>query len=835
MLEFEKTQQPHTAYSTSAMETRDHSNGVSPKNQRSRGNFLMKISLLVVGLTILPFMAKAQFGGGDGSAGNPYIINTAEHLALLATYVNANTAPYVNASTHYKLNGDISLSAAQWTPIGNSTSRPFRGNFDGNGKKVTNLKRTSTIEFSGLFGVIASTGTVKNVGIEADIDVSAPSTDGACRAGAVAGRNDGTVENCYSAGFISTYSGGDSWSIAGGLVGLNYATIKNCYSTATVNASSQAGAVAKNAKSHAGGIAGRNTNGTMSYCYSISQQVSATATNTSVAAAEAHTGGIVGSSPGGTVFNCVALCTKISSSGSTYNRFGRVVGFIDGGSLSSNSGFVCMLNPSNGTTWNYKGAADRDGVDISASTIHEDGTLENRFVTTNGWTVQNGKLPGLFGNTVDMPSHLAQPTAPTNISGTTTICSGQCTILTATGGSIGNGCTYQWGTGTCGSNIISGQTNSSINVCPTENTTYWVRRTGNGPCSTTVTTSCATVTITVNTPPTAPTSISGTKTITSGQSTTLTAEGGSVGSGATYQWGTGDCGSNIISGETGISIKVEPTISTTYWVRRIGTSSCNNTTDCATTTVTVQYTITPSSGENGSISPSEVQTVNYGENKTFTFTPATCYKVAQVTVNDAPVTVSGNDYTIENVTKNTTIHVTFEKILNTITVSANPPAGGTATGGGTFDCGDSKTVTANANDGYKFVNWTKDGSAVSTANPYTFTVTENIELVANFAKEDAKVYQVTVSVNNEANGTANGGGTYEENTIATVTATANSGYKFINWTRNGVEVSPNNQYSFTVTEDVELVANFEEDGDVSIVETGNYPSIRVYPNPTDGQ
>jgi len=42
MLRFRRTEQPHTAYSTSAMETRDHSNGVSPKNQRSRGNQLIK-------------------------------------------------------------------------------------------------------------------------------------------------------------------------------------------------------------------------------------------------------------------------------------------------------------------------------------------------------------------------------------------------------------------------------------------------------------------------------------------------------------------------------------------------------------------------------------------------------------------------------------------------------------------------------------------------------------------------------------------------------------------------------------------------------------------------
>jgi len=48
-------------------------------------------------------------------------------------------------------------------------------------------------------------------------------------------------------------------------------------------------------------------------------------------------------------------------------------------------------------------------------------------------------------------------------------------------------------------------------------------------------------------------------------------------------------------------------------------------------------------------------------------------------------------------------------------------------------------------------------------------------------------------------------------------------------------VSTNNQYHFTVTEDVALVANFEEDGGVAIVETQGIASLQVYPNPTSGE
>jgi len=122
------------------------------------------------------------------------------------------------------------------------------------------------------------------------------------------------------------------------------------------------------------------------------------------------------------------------------------------------------------------------------------------------------------------------------------------------------------------------------------------------------------------------------------------------------------------------------------------------------------------------------------------------------------------------------------------------------------------TVEAIANEGYQFVNWTKEGVIVSTANPYRFTVTEDTELVANFFNEgeNPETYEVNISVNNEEYGTATGSGTYLENTTATVTAIAHNGYQFVNWTKDGVEISTDNPYGFTVTEDIELVANFEE-------------------------
>jgi nitrogen regulatory protein PII-like uncharacterized protein len=67
-----------------------------------------------------------------------------------------------------------------------------------------------------------------------------------------------------------------------------------------------------------------------------------------------------------------------------------------------------------------------------------------------------------------------------------------------------------------------------------------------------------------------------------------------------------------------------------------------------------------------------------------------------------------------------------------INATANPANGGTVTGGGTYNQGQSCTLTAAANSGYTFTNWTENGNVVSTEASYTFTVNSDRNLVANF-------------------------------------------------------------------------------------------------------
>ena len=67
-----------------------------------------------------------------------------------------------------------------------------------------------------------------------------------------------------------------------------------------------------------------------------------------------------------------------------------------------------------------------------------------------------------------------------------------------------------------------------------------------------------------------------------------------------------------------------------------------------------------------------------------------------------------------------------------VSISANPSDGGSVTGGGTFNEGDTCTVSAAADMSYFFANWTENDSVVSTEATYAFAVTGNRALVANF-------------------------------------------------------------------------------------------------------
>ncbi len=118
-------------------------------------------------------------------------------------------------------------------------------------------------------------------------------------------------------------------------------------------------------------------------------------------------------------------------------------------------------------------------------------------------------------------------------------------------------------------------------------------------------------------------------------------------------------------------------------------------------------------------------------------------------------------------------------------------APGTVTGGGVYDTGTTVTVKATAAAGWKFVNWTGP-VANPTAASTTVKVTADTAVTANFMP----VYALTVTASPSGGGKVTGAGSYVAGTVVTVTATANSGYQFVNW--SGPVADPN-ATSTTVT------------------------------------
>ena len=219
------------------------------------------------------------------------------------------------------------------------------------------------------------------------------------------------------------------------------------------------------------------------------------------------------------------------------------------------------------------------------------------------------------------------------------------------------------------------------------------------------------------------------------------------------------------------------------------------------------YTITASANPSNSGTVSGANTYNYGQSCTVTATANTGYTFANWTENGTVVSTNASyTFTVEG---NRNLVANFSNITYTITVSANPSNSGNATGGGTYNHGQSCTVIATSADGYTFTNWTENGSVVSTNANYTFTVTGNRTLVANFEEQEPDTYNINVSPNPNVGGTVAGGGNYMEGEQCTVTAIANAGYTFVEWTENGEQVSTEANYTFTVSGNRTLVAEFQ--------------------------
>jgi hypothetical protein len=394
------------------------------------------------------------------------------------------------------------------------------------------------------------------------------------------------------------------------------------------------------------------------------------------------------------------------------------------------SGNQTTLTASGGTSFAWSNGATTAAIDVSP-------------LTTTTYTVTVSNVDGCSATADLTVTANALPNAA--ISGTTLICAGGNTTLTASGGSSylwndgattaaitvspvsettftvtvtnANGCTAtadatvtigsQLSVSVSGSTSIcdggsatltatgggsyawdNGSTTASITVSPSSTTTYVVTITGNGCVAT------ASGTVTVNPIPNA--AIGGNTSYCSGGSTVLTASGGD-----SYVWSNAG---------TTASIQVNPITNTTYTVTVSTAAGCTATAD-----ITVTPHTTPTPGLSGTSS------ICLGQSTTLTATGGDAYAWSNAETT-AAITVAPTTNTTYSVTVSSAAGCTASA-AQTVTVNSTPTASATS-------------INSSCN--------TADGSVTLTTDATSF-VWSNGATTQNLANVASGTYTVTVS------------------------------------------------------------------------------------------
>ena len=826
------------------------------------------------GGAVSPQSANSERGGleqdGDGTADDPYKIATAEELREFAQRVNGTDDNSADPGAHAKLMNDIDLSeicgenvdgqSVSWTPIGTSSSR-YTGTFDGDGHTISGLYiNNSRADYQGLFGYVGTGGTVKDLTVSGSVKgdnyvggvvgynisstvencyntVTVTGTND-CVGGVVGYNNGGTVENCYNTGEVSGPDSGNSVidSYVGGVVGQNFGgTVENCYNTGKVSGPDSS----NSSTSDVGGVVGRNggnvegfNRGTVENCYNTGS-VSGNSVggvvgynynggsvtnsyNTGEVSGKISVGGVVGyNHSGGNVTGCYflqqndvpaqgigdgsgttgatavttldALCENFESvtgwkTNTTLNRPVLISNHEDDGSkdhpyeiftATQLENFRDLVNRENGNpaahaklmnnidlssvcgenageseqpvSWNpigtsfsnsYSGTFDGDGHTISGLYINSGSdSYQGLFGRVNGGTVQDLSVSGSVSGNWYVGGVVGY-----NNGGTVTGC-----IFSGSGS----------GTGVTGSKYVGGVVGQNFggtveNCYNTGSVTGVIGVTGSTDY------------------------VGGVV----GQNYNGTVENcyntGSV-SGSYYVGGVVGWNRSIGNVTNCYFLKTADVNETLSGIGS-GTGTATEKDDTAFHSGEVAWRLQAgqkAAGEGGvvplvwgqsdlntpdswptlvALNPDAAKEVyqlifdwHYEGAPEGTTTTTNVYTNGSVTIPEinhdrTGYHISGwKDKNGKPVTAGTTVgedaDFTAEWTANTYTITVTAGSGGTVSGGGNVTHGDSVEVTATANQGYHFVNWTENGTEVSTSATYSFTATANRTLTANFAAD----------------------------------------------------------------------------------------------------
>lgn len=288
-----------------------------------------------------------------------YQISSEKELKWFVNAVNGG-----NTAINGALTTDIALSTAEgtagnWYPIGNDKNS-YKGTFDGQNHRVTGMVIRGEKNEQGFFGNIDGKGTVKNLKISGDINVTGDSLS----TGGIAGYLEGKIIYCEYSGSVSggMYVGGitgqtglnakvtecrNTASVAGtqsigGITGaVSYGTISKCINTGSVGTEDKS--------QQAGGIAGLMSNyAVVEGCY-----------NTRTVIGKKNLGGLAGEA---TVCAVPQGCYNIGSVASGINTGGSVGSYTGSAYISQTTGSFYLAE-------SQAAATDKTATGASSATM----------------------------------------------------------------------------------------------------------------------------------------------------------------------------------------------------------------------------------------------------------------------------------------------------------------------------------------------------------------------------------------------------------------------------------------------------------------------------------
>jgi filamentous hemagglutinin family protein len=366
---------------------------------------------VLMGLNSSGFTGTVNFTGSGtlSISGTPYTVINSLGAAGSTTGTDLQGINGKLAG-HYVLGSNINAAAtsgwnsgAGFNPIGNSTTA-FTGIFNGLGHTITGLAINRSTQDVGLFGSLASSAAISNVGL-----VGGSVSGGSYYVGGLAGFNSGAgIANSFATGSVKA-----SYGLVGGLVGYNNGAISNSYATGSVSntgGSNDAGCV--------GGLVGDNS-GAISNSYATG--------NVSDGGNVGGVGGLVGVMGGNNyIINSYAM--------------GQVKGeYFVGGLVGENASPAIVSNSS--ATGQVSGLSDVGGlVGLNEGTV--------QFSYATGKVIESAGGSGLIGGLVGFNGQTIADSYAT----------GQVSGVSEVGGLVGTN------TGTVMASYAKGQVSGSTDV-----------------------------------------------------------------------------------------------------------------------------------------------------------------------------------------------------------------------------------------------------------------------------------------------------------------------------------------------------------------------------------